>query len=376
MLALLAAATAVAGLRTLPRSTRSYARGSLWLSLPAYALLAVTAAFAVPFARLLTVKPLTDFDAWAIWVMRARALYDFGHPIAPVFTTAPYAALQHPLFLPALDALDFRAMGQFDPTLVHLQMLGFGIAFVGGGWTLLREHASPLMLAATLLAVVTAPTFVIQLQTNYADVPLAVFVAVGTAALALWLRRDAPGLLPAATLFLSAAVLMKNEGEMFALAAFIAAALVAQRSQRRSLGLAALVVVAVDLPWRIWIWAHNVKIAEYSIGNLFSPSYLYDHRDRVGPSARELWSQFSRLEAWSYLVPLIVLGLAGALALRRVRPVLFGVVWLLLSFAGLLAIYWISTNPISSHLFNSSDRTVDSMVIGGALLVPVLLSTE
>jgi hypothetical protein len=375
-LALLAAASVVAGLRSLPRGARGYAVGSLLTSLPGYAVLAVTAAFAVPAARLLAVRPLTDSDAYAIWVMRAHALYLFGHPIAPVFTSAPYPALQHPLLLPALNALDFRAMGEFDPTLVHLQLLGFGVALVGGGWVLLREHASPLLLAATLLAMITAPTFLIQLQTNFADVPLACFVALGVASLAGWLRSDAPGLLPASALFLGAAALTKNEGEMFALAAFVAGAFVATRAQLRPLAFAALAVVAVDLPWRIWIWAHNVKIAEYSIGDLFNPSYLYGHRNRVGPSARELWMQLWRLEAWSFLVPLILLGLAGALVLRRFRPMLFGAAWLLLSFAGLLAIYWISTNPISSHLFNSSDRTIDSMVIGGALLVPVLLSTE
>ena len=376
VLAVLAVASAVAGLRSLPRGARSYAVSSLWLSLPAYVVLAATAAFAVPAARLLAVRPLIDSDAYAIWVMRAHALYLFGHPIAPVFTSAPYPALQHPLLLPALNALDFRAMGEFDPTLVHLQLLGFGIALVGGGWVLLREHAPPLLLAATLLALITAPTFLIQLQTNFADVPLACFVALGVASLAASLRSGGPGLLPASALFLGAAALTKNEGEMFALAAFVAAAFVATRAQLRSLACAALAVVVVDLPWRIWIWAHNVKIAEYSIGDLFNPSYLYDHRSRVGPSASELWKQLWRLEAWSYLVPLILLGLAGAVVLRRFRPMLFGAVWLLLSFAGLLAIYWISTNPISSHLFNSSDRTIDSIVIGGALLVPVLLSSE
>jgi hypothetical protein len=48
----------------------------------------------------------------------------------------------------------------------------------------------------------------------------------------------------------------------------------------------------------------------------------------------------------------------------------------LLSFAGLLAIYWISTNPLKSHLTDSADRTIDSLIFGGALLVPLLLTFE
>src|SRR4029079_358589 len=58
----------------------------------------------------------------------------------------------------------------------------------------------------------------------------------------------------------------------------------------------------------------------------------------------------------------------------RARPLaLHAPPWLVPWFAGLVAIYWISTNPVTSHLYNSSDRTIDALVIGGALMVPVLL---
>jgi len=91
-------------------------------------------------ARLFAVKPLLEFDGWAIWATRARALYDYGHPIAPVFTDPAYPALQYPLLLPSLEAVDFRFLGHFDGTLVHLQLAGLALAFVGGAWTLLRDR--------------------------------------------------------------------------------------------------------------------------------------------------------------------------------------------------------------------------------------------
>jgi hypothetical protein len=375
VLSVLTAASVLVGLWRLPRG--EWRRPKIaFTALPSYAVLAVTVAFVVPFFRLATVKPLYAIDGWAIWGTRARALYLFGHPIPAVFANPTYQALQHPLLLPALEALDARAMGTFDGTLVQLQLVGFAVAFVGGAWGLLRDRVPALLLAAVLLAAITTPTFIYQLQSNFADVPVAIFIALGVASLGVWLRGGGEGLLPAAALFLGAAALTKNEGEMFALMAFLAAALVAQHSQLRPLALAALAVVAVDLPWRIWLWAHHVKIAEYSLTSLFNPSYLYDHRSRVGPSAHELWRQLWRLEAFSFVVPLVLLGLAGALLLRRFRPAAFACLWLLLSFAGLVAIYWISTNKVASHLSNSSDRTIDSIVFGGALLVPVLLSTE
>jgi hypothetical protein len=375
LLPVLAVAALVLGIRRVPASHLPWRRPPL-REVPALGLLAATLLVVVPAARLFAVKPLSEFDGWAIWAARARALYEYGHPISPVFTDAPYPALQHPLFLPALEAVDFRFMGAFDGTTVHLQLLGLAVAFVGGTWTLLRPVVRPLLLAATLLALVCVPSFFIQLQTNYADIPLAMFVALGVAALAAWLSTGAEGLLPAAALFLAAAVLTKSEGECFAVAAFAAAFMVSRSGQRRPLLLAAGVVLAADLPWRIWVAAVGAKSTDYTVSNLFDPSYLGRQSGRVGPVIRELWSQIWNVPSWSHVVLLVVFALAGAAVLRRFRLALFGAVWLLLSFGGLVAIYWISQNELSSNLMNSSHRTIASLVIGGGLLVPVLLRPD
>src|SRR5262249_19805581 len=139
----------------------------------AVVVLLVIAAYFANAARLFAVKPLVENDGWALWGLRARALYEFGHPVAPVFTESWHSGLQYPLFRPELEAIDFRFMGAFDGSVVHLQLLGLAIAFVGGAWSLLRDHAPPLLLAISLLAIVSAPMFFGQLQTNDADVPAA-----------------------------------------------------------------------------------------------------------------------------------------------------------------------------------------------------------
>src|SRR5207248_1388486 len=99
----------------------------------------------------------------------------------------------------------------------------------------------------------------------------------------------------------------KNEGELFVLAAFVAAALAARRPQVRPLVYAALVVLAIDLPWRLWVQLRHVKNAAYSLSSLFSPRYLSEHTFRLSPSVHELLFQMRRIEAWSY-VDLLILG--------------------------------------------------------------------
>lgn len=338
---------------------------------PVAVLLGASAAFLANAARLFAVKPLVENDGWALWGLRARALYDFGHPVAPVFTSALYPGLQYPLFVPELEAIDFRFMGTFDGTLIHLQMLAFAVAFVGGAWSLLRSNAPPVLLAASLLAIVTAPAFFGQLGTNEADVPLAIFTGLGVAALCAWLRTGEHGLLPSAALFLVAGALTKNEGELFALAAYIAAFACARRSQIRGLIAAGSATVVLDWPWHIWLIAHGVTGTAFSLSRLFHPSYLTSHWYRVQSAEHQLLAHVRLLSDWSFVQLLAVAVLAAALALRRFRSVTFGVVWLLLSFGGLLCVYWASPLPLYPDLFNSAHRTIDTLVIGAPLLAAV-----
>jgi len=370
-LPILAAAALGFGLRRLEH--RRFEREPIAPRLPAYALLLVTAAYLGNAARLLTVKPLLENDGWALWGMRARALYDFGHPVAPVFTESWYPALQYPLFLPELEAIDFRFMGTFDGTVVHLQELGLAVAFVGAAWALLRNHASALVLAVSLLAIVTAPMFFAQLQMNEADVPVAMLVALGVASLAAWLRSGERGLLPAAAMFLAAGALTKNEGEIFVLAAFVAAFAVARRDQLRPLALTLAGIVAFVVPWHAWLLANHVTATAFSLTHLLHPHYLTSHWFRVVSAQHQLLAHVQLASSTSRLSLLAGVGVAAALLLGAVRITAFGVVWLVLSFAGLLCVYWASPLPLHPDLSHSADRTIDTLVIGAVLLVPVLL---
>ena len=373
-LPLLALASLALGLRRLERGTPPEPASRFSpLVLPAFAVLAVAVVYVASAARLSAVKPLLENDGWALWGLRARALYEFGHPTSPIFTDEPYPGLQYPLLLPALEAIDARFMGAFDGTILHLQLLGFALALLGGAWTLLRSEAPSLLLAATLLAILTAPAFFRQLPTNSADVPLAVMIALGVSALAAWIRSGRTGLLPAATLFLTAGAMTKNEGELFALAAFAAAFAVTRGKQLRPLTISALTAVALVLPWHVWLLAHGVTTTTFGLSHLLRPSYLTSHWYRVESAQQQLLDQILLQSSWSHLPLLLLTGLALALLLRRFTLAAFGAGWLLLSFAGLLCVYWASPLPLENNLYNSADRTIDTLVIGGALLVPVLI---
>jgi hypothetical protein len=319
-------------------------------------------------SRAYTVRPLIEWDGWAIWAMKARALYDFGGVAHGVFTTAPYGPLQHPLLLPALEANGFRAMGAFDGTLIHVQLALLAFGFAAGLWTLLRERVPAVLAGATILAIVAADSTLRQLAANLADIPLAFLVALGVVALARTLADGDDTLLPVAAVMLGAATLTKPEGLLFAIAALVPFVLI---TRTRASLLTAGAVVLILLPWRLFVAAHGLRNPEYTFGDALNPAYLSDHSDRVRPALTGVWHQVWS-SGWGWLVPLALIAFVGALAARRWRLAGFAAAWALLSFSGIVLVFWISVVPVELTLKWAAYRTVASLVIGAAALAPLL----
>ena len=371
-LAVLAIAAAILGRRrwrALPAGSRgtkvAESRVSFGGGVAAFVAALVLLAHAL---RTFAVRPLVEWDGWAIWGMKARALYDFGGVGHGVFTSPQYGPLQHPLLLPALEATGFRAMGAFDATLIHVQLALLAVAFAAGLWTLLRERVPAALAGAAILAIVAADATLKQLAGNLADIPLAFFVALGVVAIARSLIDDSADLLPFAAVMLGAATLTKPEGLLFAAAALVPFALIART--RASL-YTALAVVLILLPWRLYVAIHGLKNPEYSLGDAINPSYLSHNSGRARPAFWGVWHQVWS-SGWGWLIPLAVVAFAAALLARRWRVAGFALAWTALSYAGIVLVFWISVVPIELTLRWAAYRTVASLVIGAAALAPLL----
>jgi hypothetical protein len=346
------------------------AREPGWSTAVGGAALVVGAVLLVHAWRTFEIRPLLEWDGWAIWGTRARGLYEFGGATGPVFTAQEYLPLQHPLLLPALEAMDFRAMSAFDPTLIHVQLLLLAIGFLAAFATLLRGFVPEYVIGLVGLALIAAEPVLKQLSTNMADVPLALFVGLGLAGLGRWLVTNETWPLVGGAVFLAAATLTKSEGALFALVALVAA-IPAARDRLRSLGFAALGVALVLLPWRLNVALRDLPLVEYDLSNAFSPSYLSDHSDRVSPAARGLSEEIFTLD-WGVIPLVFAAALLAAVAARRYAFAAFAAIWVALAFFGLLVVYWISTIPIQLALVWSGDRTIITLVVGAASLAAVL----
>jgi hypothetical protein len=338
-------------------------------SLPALAATGVLVALLVRAWPSFAVQPFDEYDGWAMWAMKAHALYLFGGADPRLFA-APAAAplhLDYPLFLPALEAVGYRSLGAFDTQLVHLQLLLLAVASVAALAWVLRGVASPWIVWATIVAVAAAPSVLLHLLTAYADVPLALLVAPGLAAAARWLVTRERFLLELATLLFAAAALTKNEGLIFVLAAYLALVVCAPRLWR-SLLASAVVVELLLLPWQVYVKVHGIQS-----DSVFSAAFRWHGHLGIAPIAfRRLVAECFSFGHWAVLAPLVVLAVLLAAWRGERRLALFAVVW---TGAVLLAETWIYTSsdvPYSDYLDFSASRIVSALVLGAAALVPLL----
>src|SRR5439155_26755459 len=128
-------------------------------------------------------------------------------------------------------------------------------------------------------------------------------------------------------------------------------------------------------PWHVWLLAHDVTATTFNLSHLLHPDYLTSHWFRVVSAQHQLFAHIQLASNTSRLSLVAAVGFACAPALGSFRLTAFGAAWLVLSFGGLLCVYWASSQPPQPDLNYSAHPTTDTLLVGGVLLVPVLIGT-
>ncbi len=188
---------------------------SMWIVLAALiALVISSAAIAAGWDS----NPQGNWDAWAIWNLRARFLASPG--LAPRAWSPLLGSITHPeypLLVPAFTARCWafsHSLSTAAPAAAsYLFFLGL-VAITAGAVAVL---AAPSLGALAALALAATPALVHEVSAQYADVPLACYFA-GAAAFALLDQPVAAGILA------GFAAWTKDEGLLFLVLFFAAAA--------------------------------------------------------------------------------------------------------------------------------------------------------
>ncbi len=354
-----------------PAARRRRSKLDLALVLVSIASIGIVSAYALALFR---IQPLFEYDGWAMWGMKSRALAVLGGADPDVFASEAYARLhlEYPLLIPSLHALPLQLTDGFSSNTVVLSCLALGLAGVLAIWGLLRDRVRPVLLLPFVAAIVAMPAFFGQLLTGYADVPLAMFVAAGVVAAARWLVDDERSWLALVTLFLAAAVLAKNEGLLYAAAAYVALLVVAS-GRRRAAGVSAGVVALVYAPWRAYVAIHDLGAPDYDLSASFDLPWVAHRLGRGPEAAGGLWSRATDTGAFGILLVLGIVSVCIAAVCGNRRLAGFAGAFGALSFAGLSWIYVLTPYDVSEFLATNGSRVVVSLVVALAALAPLLL---
>jgi hypothetical protein len=224
------AIVAAFGWRTRPRAQSPGPRAD-WIFAGMFAVVSGIAFVAVIASS--RAAPHGEWDAWAIWNQHARFLFRGGADGAwRDFFSITWSQPDYPWLLPASVARVWAYAGHESTLGPILIAIGFGAACVALVVTTLGGRRGWIAGAVTL----GATTFLMQVPSQCADVPLACYIVATLAVTCGDVLRipspgsPAPGLVAGATAAMAAWT--KNEGVVFMLLMAIVAVAVAVRSVR------------------------------------------------------------------------------------------------------------------------------------------------
>lgn len=211
----------------------------------------------------LNILPHGDWDAWSIWNLRARMIEggQWRHAISPEFSNHP----DYPLLTSSLIANLWTA-SQSQSTLIPIVVSFFFFAL-----TAISLVASVAMLCGRSagwlagLTLAASAGYAAQAVTQYADVPLSLYILLAL----IWLALDQPII---AGLFASSAAWTKNEGIAFAIIFLIAGSFAINRTR---LWVGAAPGLAFVGFFRLILAHSNTVTVSLSAGNLLDASRYF-----------------------------------------------------------------------------------------------------
>ncbi len=324
----------------------------------------------LPYER---VMPLNtrNWDAWAIWLFKAKAFYLDGNIQTFLARAGEFAAqASYPLLVPLYGTFLYTLAGSPADHVAKALSPCYFFSLLGAFYYLARRFGPrPVALVFTaMLANLHMVNIVAFELAGYADTALSVYLLLGAGFLCAWWNDDQPADLALASFFSALAAWTKNEG-LFFLAG--AGALMASRLAYRRVsdwrlwataaGWPALAVV----PWIVLRRVYNVPGSDL----LGSGPLIWSN---LGPGIRSIVGQAFHTGPYNLTFWLLA---AGLLLFGRARA---GVTWwlapglVLWQWIGLLGAYLSGRNEIQWWIGTSLDRILAQVaplaLLGSALL--------
>lgn len=336
--------------------------------------------------------PLSGWDAWFIWFVKARAFFmDKG--VSAAFLTDPVYVQDHPeypLLVPLALSWIYTAIGAAEETagkvIYPLQFIALLSIFYYGAAKTSGKKTSLLfttLLSITPLVLIHAAGFPVQVDpayaardlTGYADLAVSIYFLSAGVFIFRYSREEGPAFAILASLMLAIGAWTKNEGLTFALIGFIilvVSAFIKNKKDLKTIVFALIPLVVFILPWSVYKSVHGLG-SEY-VENM-GPSIFFSNLARLSEIipfiAKYMFMKpgVMGLVWWAYVIS-AVLSIRHVLSSRNL--VLH--VLILGQLSAYIFVYIITPVDLKWHLNTSLDRLVLHLIPLGMLSAAINLS--
>ena len=311
--------------------------------------------------------PLSGWDGWVTWAMKARVLYLQPDSAALLMdATRELANRSYPLLLPLTESWMFGWAGAADDRLAALVTLSFLVALLALLLSELRSRNGSLPALALAIVFVTTPYTGLLASLGYADIVLAAYALAAALALRQWI--ESPGTSVAlGALFAGLLPWVKIEGFILSAALLLAACVSIDdsRGRRRLLGSAAIAALVCAGPWYQLVATSDIEQTVFST----VPDITLD---RVGAILAGLASRAVGLEwhgIWLAAVAVLVINVT-----RRHRGTMLPVATSLYIAAVAIVFLFSLYQPLSQHVLRSGDRLLLHVAPFALLMIADVMS--
>lgn len=318
-------------------------------------------------------QPNGTWDAWAMWLLKARTLALTGGDIATTLTNG-YAHSDYPLLLPFINARGFEALGSLShvgPVVIaflqYAAMLGLMLSTV----TLLKMRRTAWLFGGIFAAMIFYPR---AFSWQYADGFLSALFLALSALMLLVVRERSTGVGTFMMMGMAwgALIYTKNEGLLMGgafLAGYMLWRLAGRNARRMLLEFPVLLFAAVPFLFLLIRIKMMYPIANDVVdSSLFSRLHLLLEPARYGTILLETFQTFFDLGIWG-LLPLLLIFFPFIFRVDAdwKRISLASVVPIVLVLLGYAAVYLLTPHDLAWHLDTALERLIGH-VMAAALL--------
>jgi hypothetical protein len=323
----------------------------------------------MPFER---VTPLISWDAWAIWMLKAKAFYLDG-TMSGFFERHEEFVGQpgYPLLVPLYATFLYTLNGGVADTTAKILSPCFFLALLGVFHHFARRSAAavPALVFTAMLACVPMVDHLGFELAGYAGTALSLYLVAATGFVYEWWKEGRAVDLAGACLAATAAAWTKNEGQFFLLAILVLAALKLLRSKLPVWNWAWVATPALVLgPWTLFRRSHGIEAAGFTPLIDFEPNLF-------ATALQRLCSMGFDTQLYNLTFYLLLGSIVAALTLRVGAPFWILPGLFLWQFAGALLAYATGRNEIQWWLGTSAGRIL-AQLVPLALMAPLVVYGE